>query len=223
MPIKRPIKLCWKTILQNSFRITDEQYLKLHEWVFHYINDKCIVRNTKMPGKAPGSTYTWMFYLRNGLFNHQFLINVSQMFLYHMERVEPNFNFQLTGLETAATPLLAAIPMVASTMGADINAFVVRKTRKEYGLKNIIEGVPNNKLAVIIDDLCNSSMSMAQCLKVLRAEGIPVGNVAFSIVNKSNKEVHDEARLKSDMYLPPDINVISLFTLDDFGLSNPSH
>ena len=206
-----------------SFRISDDHYLKLHEWVFHYINDKCIVRNTKMPGKAPGSTYTWMFYLRNGLFNHQFLINVSQMFLYHMERVEPKFNFQLTGLETAATPLLAAIPMVASTMGADINAFVVRKTRKEYGLKNIIEGLPNDKLAVIIDDLCNSSMSMAQCLKVLRAEGIPVGNVAFSIVNKSNKEVHDEKRLQSDMYLPPDIKVISLFTLDDFGLSNPSH
>jgi len=206
-----------------NYRISDEQYLQLHEWVFHYINDKCIVRNTKMPGKAPGSTYTWMFYLRNGLFNHQFLINVSQLFLYHMERIDPKFNFQLTGLETAATPMLAAIPMVASVMGIDINAFVVRKTRKEYGLKNIVEGIPNDKLAVMIDDLCNSSQSMAQCLKVLQSEGITVGNVAFCIVNKSNKEVHDEKRLKTDMYLPPEIKVISLFTLDDFGLTNPSH
>jgi orotate phosphoribosyltransferase len=206
-----------------SFRISDEKYLELHQWVFHYINENCIVRDTKMPGKAPGSTYTWMFYLRNGLFNHNFLINVSQMFLYHMERADPNFNFQLTGLETAATPLLAAIPMVGSIMGIDLNAFVVRKSRKEYGLKNIIEGIPNNKMAVIIDDLCNSSMSMAQCLNSLKEEQLPIGNVAFCIVNKSNRAVHKDSRLKTDMYLPPEIKVISLYTLDDFGLTNPSH
>lgn len=204
-------------------RISDAQYEVLKEWVHRYIDTKCIVRNTDMPGKMPGSRYTWMFYLRRGLFNHQFLINVSQMFIYHMERIDPKFNFQLTGLETAATPMLAAIPMVASVMGLDINAFVVRKDRKTYGLLNIIEGTPNNKLAVMIDDLCNSSRSMAQCLKSLETENIPVANIAFAIVNKSNKEVHDEARLKSDMYLPKEIKVISLFDLDDFDLSNPSH
>jgi orotate phosphoribosyltransferase len=176
-----------------------------------------------MPGKMPGSKYTWMFYLRRGLFNHQFLINVSQMFIYHIERLDPKFNIQLTGLETAATPMLAAIPMVASVMGVDINAFVVRKERKTYGLLNVIEGIPNNKLAIIIDDLCNSSRSMAQCLNTLLAENIPVADIAFVIINKSNKEVHDKVRLAGDMYLPKDIKVISLFTLDDFDLNNPSH
>jgi orotate phosphoribosyltransferase len=204
-------------------RINDPQYEVLKEWVHNYIDTKCIVRDQEMPGKAPGSTYTWMFYLRNGLFNHQFLINISQMFIYHMERLDPKFNFQLTGLETAATPMLAAIPMVASVMGIDINAFVVRKDRKTYGLLNVIEGVPNNKLAVIIDDLCNSSRSMAQCLNTLTAEDIPVANVAFVIVNKSNEEVHDNFRMIGDMYLPKEIKVISLFTLDDFDLYNPSH
>ena len=204
-------------------KISDAQYEVLKEWVHHYIDTKCIVRNTDMPGKLPGSRYTWMFYLRRGLFNHQFLINISQMFIYHMERIDPKFEFQLTGLETAATPMLAAIPMVGSVMGLDINAFVVRKERKTYGLLNAIEGIPNNKLAVMIDDLCNSSRSMAQCLKILLAEDIPVANVAFAIVNKSNKEVHDETRLKGDMYLPKEIKVISLFDLDDFDLNNPSH
>jgi orotate phosphoribosyltransferase len=204
-------------------RVNDPQYEVLKEWVHNYIDTKCIVRDQEMPGKAPGSTYTWMFYLRNGLFNHQFLINISQMFIYHMERIDPKFNFQLTGLETAATPMLAAIPMVASVMGIDINAFVVRKDRKTYGLLNVIEGVPNNKLAVIIDDLCNSSRSMAQCLNTLTAEDIPVANVAFVIVNKSNEEVHDNFRMIGDMYLPKEIKVISLFTLDDFDLYNPSH
>jgi orotate phosphoribosyltransferase len=140
-----------------------------------------------------------------------------------MERIDPKFNFQITGLETASTPMLASIPIVAKAMEVDINAFVVRKTRKEYGLLNMIEGLPNDKLAVIVDDLCNRSRSMAQCLKVLHAEGIPVANVAFAIVNKSNKEVHDKDRLNGDMYLPKEIKVISLFDLDDFNLSNPSH
>ena len=203
--------------------ITDQQYEVLKDWVHKYIDTKCIVRGKVMPGKIPGSTYTWMFYLRRGLFNHEFLIKISQMFLYHMERISPTFNFQLTGLETAATPMLAAIPMVASVMGIDINAFVVRKDRKEYGLLNIVEGIPNDKLAVIIDDLCNSSRSMAQCLNSLLKENIPVADVAFSIVNKSNKAVHEESRLVGDMYLPPEIKVISLFTLDDFNLTNPSH
>jgi orotate phosphoribosyltransferase len=205
------------------FRISDEQYKVLHEWVYHYINEKCIVRNTRMAGKMLGSTYTWMFYLRNGLFNPQFLINLGQLFIYHMERIDPKFNFQITGLETASTPMLASIPMVASVMGIDINAFVVRKSRKEYGLLNIVEGIPNNKLAVMVDDLCNSSRSMAQCLHTLDAENIPVANVAFAIVNKSNKDVHEESRLVTDMYLPKEVRVISLFTLDDFDLDNPSH
>ena len=204
-------------------RIKDPQYEVLKEWVHNYIDTKCIVRNQEMPGKALGSTYTWMFYLRNGLFNPQFLINISQMFIYHMERLDPKFNFQLTGLETAATPMLAAIPMVANVMGIDMNSFVVRKERKTYGLLNAIEGIPNNKLAVMIDDLCNSSRSMAQCLNTLTVENIPVANVAFAIVNKSNEEIHDENRLVGDIYLPKEIKVISLFTLDDFDLYNPSH
>lgn len=204
-------------------RITDEKYNELWVWTQKYINDNCIIRNTKMPAKKKGDTYTWMFYLRNGLFNAEFLINVGQMFVYKMERIDPTFNFQISGLETAATPMLASIPMVAKVMGIDINSFVVRKERKEYGLLNMLEGIPNSKMVVMVDDLCNSGNSMAICLRRLHAEGITVANAAFCLVNKSNKDVHTDERLTSDMYLPPEIKVVSLFTLDDFDLSNPSH
>ena len=205
------------------YRITDEQYQARWEWVRDYIDNKCIVRDTVMPAKKLGETYSWMFYLRRGLFNPDFLINVGQMFIYKMERLDPTFNFQITGLETAATPLLASIPMVAKVMGIDINAFVVRKERKEYGLLNMFEGLPNNKMAVMVDDLCNSSNSMAKCMHRLHAEGVTVANVAFALVNKSNRDVHEEQRLQTDMYLPPEIKVVSFFTLDDFNLDNPSH
>lgn len=207
----------------RTYRITDSEYEELKVWVHRYIDTKCIVRDTKMPSKQPGKYYTWMFYLRRGLFNHEFVSAVSQMFLYQMERQDVLLDFQLSGLETASTPLLVGIPLIARVYGDDINAFVVRKERKEYGLLNTIEGLPNTKLTVMLDDLCNSSMSLNKCFNELNRLNIPVASKAFTIVNKSNKHIHDDQRHRSDMYLPSDIEVISLFTLDDFNLNNPSH
>lgn len=206
-----------------NYRISDIEYEHLKQWVYTYINEVCIVRNTLMPAKKPGEWYTWMFYLRRGLFNHQFLSAVSQMFIYKMERIDPELNFQISGLETAATPMLAGIPLIARVFGDDINAFVVRQERKKYGLRNTIEGQPNSKPVVMIDDLCNSSASLSRCHKELVNLKLGVCTTAFVIVNKSNEEVHSNKRLNTDMYLPSNIRVISLFTLDDFNLSNPSH
>lgn len=206
-----------------NYRISDEEYATCRESVRNYINRYCIVRDTRMPGKLPGTWYDWIFYLRRGLFTPDFNIAVAKMFIYRLERIDPDFNFQITGLETAATPMLAAIPLVAKLYGIDLNAFVVRKHRKEYGLLNVFEGRPNQRPALILDDLCNSGRSMAQCYNVLDSEGMAVYPVAFSIVNKSNFGVHSEERLVSDMHLPKGITVLSLFTLDDFGLGNPSH
>jgi orotate phosphoribosyltransferase len=198
-------------------------YIELKNWTKNYISDNCIVRNTVMPGKAPGSTYTWMFYLRRGLFNHEFLSAVSQLFIHELSRIDPKLNFQISGLETAATPMLAGIPLIGRAMDLNINSFVVRKEQKEYGLMNWIEGIPNKKPVLILDDLCNSSASMAKCYNILKAHNLQIYPYAFCIVNKSNRQVHDQKRLNSDMYLPSNIKVLSLFTLDDFGLYNPSH
>ena len=200
-----------------SYRISDEEYHQSKEWLREYINKYCIVRNTRMPGKAKDTWYTWIFYLRRGLFNPDFNIHVAKMFLHMFERIDPEFNFQITGLETAAYPMLTAIPMVAKMYGIDLNAYVVRKNRKEYGLLNIFEGRPNQKVSVIIDDLCNSTTSMGKCYHTLEQEGMEAASVAFAIVNKTNGAV------RTDMHLPHDIQVVSLFTLDDFGLVVKPH
>jgi len=196
---------------------------ELKQWVHAYIDKECIVRNTRMPGKRPGTINTWMFYLRRGLFNHRFNSAVAQLFYYTVNERIGHSEFQLTGLETAATPMLASFPLVGCIYGYDINAFVVRKNRKEYGLKNIIEGIPNDKPAMIIDDLCNSSASMASCYKVLLAESVSILPYAFCLVNKVNPGIHNPNREKHDMYLPKDIEVLSLFNMTDFNLYNPSH
>ena len=203
------------------FKISDSDYKELWTWTRRYIAEVCIVRGD-MPAKAPGKRYSWMFYLRRGLFDHEFLSAVSQMFYYKMDR-EDIGDFQITGLETAATPMLAGIPLVGRALGRDLNSFVVRKERKEYGLENIIEGVPLDKQCVIIDDLCNSTTSMRRCYDVLQQEQLQVSDFAFAIVNKSIIGQHDYQRLNGDMYLPPHIKVVSLFNLTDFNLYATSH
>ena len=203
--------------------ITVSEYQQLHNWVGSYINEYCIVRNTPMPGKAPGSTYTWMFYLRNGLFNQSFLSAISQMFIYRANHEIGHFDFQLSGLETASTPMLAGIPMIARAYDIRLNAFSVRKEQKEYGLRNWLEGLPNDKPVMLIDDLCNSSRSMAIARDIIEQHNIPFLDYAFCIVNKFNEVDHDEIRQNSDMYLPETTKIISLFDLDDFDLYCPSH
>lgn len=196
---------------------------ELKQWVHDYIDANCIVRQPGIPGRKPGSKYNWMFYLRKGLFNHRFNSAIGQLFWHKINERIGHSEFQLTGLETACTPMLASLPLIGSVYGHDVNAFVVRKKRKEYGLYNIIEGLPNKKPAMIIDDLCNSTMSMAGCYKVLAMEGIEVFPYAFAIVNKVNPGIHHSSRETSDMYLPKEIEVLSLFNMTDFNLYNPSH
>jgi orotate phosphoribosyltransferase len=212
--------------------ISDEDYKVLREWTKNYIDKQCIHRvplgQPKLPGKVPGSKYTWMFYLRRGLFDHKFSSAISQMFIYKMEKEVGHFDFQLSGLETASTPMLTSIPTIGRIFGIDLNAFSIRKEQKEYGLMNWIEGVPNTKPVMLIDDLCNSSASMKKAYDIVNRshvnkEPLKVFEKAFTIVNKSNQQVHSEQRQNSDLYLPKEIKVISLFNLDDFNLSNPSH
>lgn len=207
--------------LETCVIINDHEYAILRQSVHRYISDHCIARGD-MPGKMPGSRYTWMFYLRNALFNPQMSFNISKMFLYHMERIMPDFEFQVCGMETAGSPMVSSLTMTAMYYGVNLNGFICRKERKEYGLLNRFEGQVNGKIIAIMDDLCNSSKSMRQCLNALMEESLPVLNIAFCIINKSNAE-HTEERKRTDMYMPKEITVVSLFNLDDFDLSNPSH
>jgi len=196
---------------------------ELYYWVKDYINKYCLIKDRVMPGKIPGTKYTWIFYLRNGLFNSDFLSAVSQLFFLKIKKEIGHFDFQIAGLETGSTPLLTGIPFVGKIVNINMNAFSVRKEQKTYGLLNWIEGMPNDKPVMVIDDLCNSSMSMKQCYDICKGHNLEMFNYAFCLINKVNKKVHDAKRVNFDMYMPENIKMLYLFDLDDFNLSNPSH
>lgn len=204
---------------------TQTQYNDAYEFCKKYIDEVCIIRGHAMRGKMPGTVYTKMFYLRRGLFNPDFARSISLLFLAKIEKEIGHFNFQLTGLETGATPLLSSIPLVAKSYNIDINSFSVRKQRKSYGLLNWLEGIPNSKPILLIDDLCNSSASMSTAYNTIQVHhpDLQFMNNAFAIVNKVNKGVHEKKREETDMYLPETIKMLYLYDMDDFGLTNPSH
>lgn len=203
--------------------LDDTEFNALNTFCKDFIDQKCIVRNTMMPSKRPGEYYSWMFYLRRGLFNRDFLHSISILFLDKVEKEIGHFDFQVSGLETASTPMLAVLPLVAQMKGINLHSFSIRKERKEYGLLNWIEGIPNNKPVMLIDDLCNSSMSMKKAYDILLKEKLSPFPYAYAIVNKVNKKVHIEKRKNTDMYLPENIRMLYQYDLDDFNLKNPSH
>ena len=203
--------------------LSEEIYEKLDVFCGTYINKQCIVRcapGVTMPGKIPGTTYTWQFYMRRGLFNNSFAYAISLLFLHKIEKEIGHFNFQLAGLETASTPMLTMFSLVAKMKyDIDINAFSIRKNRKEYGILNWIEGIPNEKSVIIIDDLCNSTNSLKKAYDICLEEGLTPFDHAYAIVNKVNRD----SNYNTDKYLSKNIKVLYQYDLDDFDLKlNPN-
>ena len=206
--------------------LSDSERLELTLWCAEYINTHCIIRrpsSNPMPAKN-GGTYTWIFYLRRGLFNPEFAHKIAKLSLDKIYASVGSYEFQIAGLESGSTPLLSAITLVARMeYGIDINAFSVRKKRKEYGLLNMIEGIPNSKPVIVLDDLCNSSASLNMAYRVCVEHGHAVIPYSFALVNKVNKAIHLPTRVTTDMYLPAEVTMGYLFDLDTFDLRNPSH
>jgi len=218
--------------------IEDKLYETSLNWLRKYIDENCIVRGQFMKGKVPGTTYTWCFYLRKGLYNPEFNKHLAVCFLYKIKKEVGHFDFQLSGLETAATPMVTSLPIYAKQLlDIDLHSFIFRKAPKEYGLEEPWEGTPKfDTPTLLVDDLANSTMSLKICSDICRNYEIQKLNYAFVIVNKVNRSYYDmglpeeqysktehELRQKHDMYLDPNTTIISLFDMDEFNLKGASH
>lgn len=186
-------------------------YEHLKNKIKNKIEEKCLLRNVDLPGKG-GQKYTWMFYMRPGLFDPEFIKDVGEMFIYKVQQEIGNFDFQICGLETGAVPLIVGLPLVASLKGININAFSVRKEPKEYGLKNWIEGKPTNQKFLLVDDIANSTSSMRRCLNIVKDQGLEFSGYAFSIIRRQN------GNQDPNWHMPADTKFIYLFELQEFGL-----
>lgn len=202
--------------MEINKELTDEMREKMR----NYINHTCIYRvepgQKPLIGKAPGTNYIWQFYPRRALFDSSILHYMGILFWYRFAEDFKNKPFQITGLETGATPMLPAIAMTAGLFDIRVNVFSTRAERKKYGLYNRFEGLIDRNLPVmIVDDLCNSKNTIHQCKHYLEAEGLKVYDYGFAIINKDVDKEHPN----HDKYVGEDLKMESIFNLEDFDLT----
>ncbi|CAB4181378.1 pyrE Orotate phosphoribosyltransferase [uncultured Caudovirales phage] len=202
--------------------IKDEKHLlEMRRWLKNYINHTCIYRaklgTQRLIGKAPNTSYSWQFYLRRGLFNAKFLNIVGVLFWHQFAERYRNVPFQVTGLETGATPVLVAIAMTSHLFDIDVNVISTRANRKKYGLLNRFEGIIDYNLPVmIVDDMCNSKDTIVRCLNYVAEEGLRIYDEGWTVVNKDVDGSHPD----HDKYIGDSgLKIRSIFSLSEFDLS----
>ncbi len=79
------------------------------------------------------------------------------------------------GLTFGADPLAVAAAFASELNGQPINAFSIRKTRKDHGIVRWIEGdVQQGQRVAIIDDVATTGGSTIKAIERARAEGLEV-------------------------------------------------
>lgn len=185
------------------------------EEIAKYIREHCLYEaEGLMYGKLPGTRYKTQYYLSNGLYDRNFLDLVADSFGEIVRENIGDFDFQLAGRSWSAVPLLIGIPMYLRDMdGIEINSFMIKPERKSYGLHNYIEGRPNEKPVLLVDDLCNSTDSFRFCRDVLdRTTNLKTVPFIFAVLNKYGKA--DEGYM-FDRYLGDSHKALSIVTGDD--------
>jgi hypothetical protein len=182
---------------------------------------ECVYYPTQlMFGKLAGTRYKSQYYMANVLYDISFMEVVSRQFFHIVQDTIGHFDFQLTGRQWSSSPLLTSMPVFLKlNHGVDVHSFLIRSSRKTYGRNNFIEGTPNDKPVLIVDDLLNSQNGFVLCRDVLRYEKIPTLPYIFAVLNKYRSRYGDDA-LNYDRYMGKDFRCLYVVSGDDIDAIN---
>ena len=180
------------------------------------IAEKAIVKPENLfYGKLPGTRYSSQYYLSRILYNSYYLEIIANHFYDIVLKEYGSFDFQITGREWSSIPLLTAIPIyLKKNHSIDMNSFMIKRKRKNYGMHNYVEGEPNKLPVLIVDDLCNSTNSFSFCYDVLVCEKLRPIPFIFAVLNK-HKPSLDRNCLLQDRYLQRGIKPLTILNGDD--------
>jgi len=182
------------------------------------INDHCIYRlpakSKELPAMNGAGFYTWQFYLRAALLDARSLRTICADFWQRYAAAYEAEPFQIAGVESAAVPMITALVCSAAERGITLNAFTIRKDRKEYGRRNLIEGKPNDLPVLFIDDLTSPQHNAFwHAVHAISLHGMTLADDAYVLVRKQESQVSPYIATSIGR-----VKVQSLFTLDDFAL-----
>ena len=198
--------------------LDDEKY-----YIRNLINDCCIARVPKnsreLPSLEGNGYYVWQFYLRRALLNPDCLNTICKDFWHRFEATFLEEPFQLAGVEAAAVPMITAILLDGKRRGHNVNAFTIRKERKAYGKRNIIEGTPSDAPVLFVDDLSSPQHNAFW-------HGVSaIGSAQLRLYRKSYVVVLKRKDMRSEI-IDTSIGateMLSMFNLDDFSLTREEY
>ncbi len=163
--------------------------------------------HTRIIGGDEKSLDSWIFDFRALLLQPRWLNTYAEIFWDTHKNLYP---FQVCGMESAAISLVAAIVMKGTERGTPVNGIYIRKSRKRTGLLRQIEGTPNDKKVILVDDLINSGSTFKKQIDILSRSHLSVAHI-FALL--AFRPIEEYGALTSQ-----GISITHLFTLQDFNL-----
>ncbi len=115
------------------------------------------------------------------------------------------------GLEIGAVPIAAAVSLAGFAKGTPVDAFYVRKARKEHGARQLIEGhVKAGAEAIVVDDVTTGGGSVIKAIQGARKDFDCKIRYALSIV--------DREQGATEALAEQGVTLFSFFKGSDFNL-----
>lgn len=113
------------------------------------------------------------------------------------------------GPTLGADPIVAGVCMLAHEDKCCLGGFLIRKTPKEHGRQQLLEGkeLPDGARVVVVDDVATSGASLVKAVEMLQKEHIQVVKTLV-VVDREEGATQNLAKLNCPL--------VSLFTKSDF-------
>lgn len=188
------------------------------EWCREFIDKEVIYRADEnhpvIPGKAPGSTYVWQFYMRRATYNPTFAHKLGLLFWDHFLPTYHKQPFQVCACEPSGPPIGAAIQEIATRLRLPLNVFYARREPKSFGFDNWFDGVVTDLPVLLVDDVAASAPHMLLASARIQTKlRIPLHRNYFAIINKVGRGVNKHNQ-HTGSYL--DGELVTLFTINNF-------
>jgi orotate phosphoribosyltransferase len=128
-----------------------------------------------------------------------------------LARVPPGTDY-VGGLEMGAVPVISALAAVSDIEGQPVKTFFVRKSAKDHGTKEVVEGLMTGetlagKRLLMVDDVATTGGSVIKAIEAARSAGAIVTD-ALVIVDRQEGGTEAMAALG--------VRLASVFVGDDF-------
>ncbi|MDR4509298.1 MAG: orotate phosphoribosyltransferase [Candidatus Brocadiaceae bacterium] len=150
MDIRKDMEDLLKILVEQSFKYSDAEPFKL----------------------ASGKTSNYYINCKSTTLDSRAMCLIGRVFYHKIKDLGVK---AVGGVPLGADPIVAATAFVSAQDGNPLQAFIVRKEQKQYGLMKTIEGnVDEGDKVVIIDDVITTGGSTLEAIDKSRAFGLDV-------------------------------------------------